>query len=143
MQIRTFAEYEKNNTDFIIDNRFHFWIFRQNNDLHANHVDNESAVREMIDAKTFSDASDYSAFSSSETQCRVPRQTSYSNSTRNISNSRRTNSTSVPRNGFVLTKSGKSMNSYTTLLFQDSINRFPSGMTETDHHLISLGKLII
>lgn len=115
----------------------------RDNDLNVNHVDNESAVHEMIDAGSFSNASDFSAFSSSETQCRVPRQTSYSNSTRNISNSRRSNSTSVPRNGFVLTKPGKSMNSYTTLLFQDSINRFPSGMTETDHHLISLGKLII
>ncbi len=83
-------------------------------------------------------------FSVPETVCRVPRQTNFSNSLRTISQVQRQNSsTNHARNGFILTKSGKSMNEYTTSLFLISILNFPSGMNETNHHLIGLRKLII
>ena len=122
---------------------FFFGYSAIDNDHISNHTDLESAGLDISDVSSLSKTADCYAFSSSETQCRVPRQTSYSSSTRSITNSRRSGPTNLPRNGFIMTKSGKSMNSYTTSLFFNSINRFPSGLTETDHHLISLGKLII
>ncbi len=83
------------------------------------------------------------AFSAPETQCRVPRQTSVTNTVRTITQASRNHSTTNSRNGFTLIKAGKSMNDYTTSLFFISKLNFPSGMDEADHHLISLGKLII
>lgn len=105
--------------------------------------DNISEDQALVDIHYLDTCSDDYAFSTSETQCRVPRQSGYSSSTRSISNTRRPNTTHMPKTGFILTKSGKSMNSHTTSLFLNSISRFPSGMTETDHHFIGLGKLII
>lgn len=87
--------------------------------------------------------SDNFSFSSPENECRVPRQTNVANTSRTSVQAKRNNQVNCPRNGFTLSKSGKSMNSYTTLLFFNSINRFPSGLAETSHHLINLGKLII
>lgn len=83
------------------------------------------------------------SFSAPETQCRVPRQTNVINPTRTVSQAKRSGSSDFSRHGFTLSKSGKSMNQYTTSLFFVSINRFPSGLAETGHHLIHLGKLII
>ena len=83
------------------------------------------------------------SFSTPETQCRVPRQSGVSNHTRTLSQAKRHNPTNLSRNGFTLSKSGKSMNSYTTSLFFTTLYKFPSGLAETSHHLIYLGKLII
>ncbi len=85
----------------------------------------------------------YSSFSMPETQCRIPRQSNFSISLRTFGQAQRNNSTNSSRNGFTLMKSGKSMNEYSTSLFHTSILNFPSGMSESTHHLISLGKLII
>lgn len=82
-------------------------------------------------------------FSAPETQCRVPRQSNVINSTRTLTQAQRSNTTNISRHGFTLSKAGKSMNQYTTSLFFVSINRFPSGLAESSHHLIYLGKLII
>lgn len=83
------------------------------------------------------------SFSTPETQCRVPRQTNVVNTTRTASQAKRTGSTTFVGHGFTLSKSGKSMNPYTTSLFFASIIKFPSGLAESSHHLINLGKLII
>ena len=72
------------------------------------------------------------SFSAPETQC-----------TRTVSQAKRNGSSDFSGHGFTLSKSGKSMNQYTTSLFFVSINRFPSGLAETGHHMIHLGKLII
>ncbi len=86
---------------------------------------------------------DYSSFSAPEAQCRIPRQTNFTNSFRTPVQAHRHNTGNTSRNGFTLTKSGKSMNVYTTSLFLISIINFPSGMKEANHHLIGLRKLII
>lgn len=83
------------------------------------------------------------AFAVPQTECRVPRQSNAINCTRTITQTVRTNGISSSRGGFTMTKSGKLMNPHTTSLFFESINLFPSGLTESSHHLISLGKLII
>ncbi len=84
-----------------------------------------------------------SKFSAPENQCRVPRQSNFTTSLRTAAQAHRNSQTNHSRNGFTLTKSGKSMNGYTTSLFIISILNFPSGMNETSHHLIGLRKLII
>lgn len=83
------------------------------------------------------------SFSTPETQCRVPRQTNVVNTIRTASQAKRTGSSTFIGHGFTLSKSGKSMNPYTTSLFFASIIKFPSGLAESSHHLINLGKLII
>lgn len=83
------------------------------------------------------------SFSASETQCRIPRQSNVINPTRTLSQGNRNHPVNHSRHGFTLSKSGKSMNQYTTSLFFVPINRFPSGLAESSHHLIYLGKLII
>lgn len=83
------------------------------------------------------------SFSVPETQCRVPRQSNVINPPRTVSQTKRNNSFHGFRHGFSISKSGKSMNSYTTSLFFVSLYRFPSGLAETSHHLIYLGKLLI
>ena len=83
------------------------------------------------------------AFAVPQTECRIPRQSNAINCTRTITQTVRTNGISSSRGGFTMTKSGKMMNPHTTSLFFESINLFPSGLTESSHHLISLGKLII
>ena len=88
-------------------------------------------------------SADNFTFSVPETECRVPRQTNSFNSTRTFSQSQRNSNTSSCRTGFTLSKPGKFMNPYTTSLFFISIFKFPSGLSEATHHLISLGKLII
>ncbi len=84
-----------------------------------------------------------SSFSMPETRCRVPRQTNIAIPLRTFGQAHRHNISNHSRHGFTLTKSGKSMNEYTTSLFFRSLIDFPSGLAETNHHLISLGKLII
>ncbi len=102
----------------------------------------DSAISHTANASYDFSAENYS-FSTPEPQCRLPRQTNFSNLLRASGQSVRSNHTNNCRNGFVLAKSGKSMNPYTTSLFFVSLIRFPSGLTEANHRLISLGKLII
>ena len=83
------------------------------------------------------------ALTSSQTECRVPRQTNIVNSFRTFSANRRHNTTTSSGNGFTMTKAGKSMNTYSSSLFFDSLRLFPSGFNESSHHLINLRKLII
>ncbi len=88
------------------------------------------------------DVSHYS-FTSPDAQCPVPRQSNIANTSRTLVQAKRPNLQNMARHGFILAKSGKSMNKYTTSLFFVSILNFPSGLTGSSHHLISLGKLII
>ncbi len=108
------------------------------NDDHyvVNLIDSDSRDAHHYQNENFS-------FSAPETQCRVPRQSNVINPTRTLSQGKRNNSVNHTRHGFTLSKSGKSMNQYTTSLFFVPINRFPSGLAESSHHLIYLGKLII
>lgn len=83
------------------------------------------------------------SFSVSDLQCCIPRNTSYSPSIRISFQTQRQNTTNYTRNGYTLIKAGKSMNEYSTSLFRKSIVSFPSGINESSHRLIVLGKLII
>ncbi len=85
----------------------------------------------------------HSSFSMPEPQCRIPRQSNLANTLRVHSQAQRQNHTPQSRHGFTMTKSGKSMNEYSTSLFFISILDFPSGLNESSHHLIRLRKLII
>ncbi len=103
----------------------------------------DDSILSHIENRTSYLSTENYSFSTPEPQCRLPRQTNFSNVLRTSGQSLRTNQTNSSRNGFILAKSGKSMNPYTTSLFFVSLIRFPSGLTETHHHLISLGKLTI
>ncbi len=90
----------------------------------------------LIEAENF-------AFSMPEPSGQLPRQTNFTSSLRTFAQAGRQNQPHQNRHGFTMTKSGKSMNVYTTSLFFQSILNFPSGLNESSHHLISLRKLII
>ncbi len=108
------------------------------------HTDNVAeTVSEIIPTESNHIKAENFSFSMPEAQCRIPRQTSVANSLRTFAQAHRLNPTNQSRSGFTLTKSGKSTNVDTTLSFLSSIITFPSGMNETNHHLISLRKLII
>ncbi len=83
------------------------------------------------------------SFTASVLQCAVPLNSFSANSLRTSFQSQRQNTTKTSRTGFTMVKAGKSMNEYSTLLFRKSIVNYPSGMNESSHRLISLGKLII
>lgn len=109
----------------------------------AEYLPSGSSVSEVLPVENrFNDADNYS-FTAPETQCRIPRQTSISNTLRTFAQAKRPNHLNSTRHGFTMTKPGKSMNPYTTSLFLVSILNFPSGLSERTHRLISLGKLII
>lgn len=71
----------------------------------------------------------------------IPRESNLSNVSRVLSSGKRTNS--VLRHNFSFVKDGKMINRRSTVLLLHNFFLFPSGLTETQHHLISLGKLII
>ncbi len=104
---------------------------------------NANYVSEILDPYSYSIDSENYAFSSPKTRCRVPRQSNFTNTLRTSSQAQRQNTVNQSRNGFTLVKAGKSMNEYTTSLFLRSIINFPSGLSESNHHLIGLRKLII
>ncbi len=83
------------------------------------------------------------SFTAPALQCSVPLNSVSANSLRTSFQTQRQNTTKTSRTGFTIIKAGKSMNEYSTLLFRKSIAKFPSGMNENTHRLISLGKLII
>ncbi len=103
-------------------------------------IQNDSEIRKP---ETGLIRTENSVFSMPESQCRIPRQTNFTNSLRTSGHAQRQNNAGQLRTGYTLVKSGKSMNEYTTSLFFRSILDFPSGMNESNHHLISLRKLII
>ncbi len=94
------------------------------------------ADSDCIDNSTYS-------FSSPDIPCRVPRQTNIANTVRTFTQAKRPNHPNMARHGFTLAKSGKSIKHCTKSLFSLSILNFPSGLTQTNHRLISLGRLII
>ncbi len=111
------------------------------------HCDARTSAAEIIseirNTETNLIRTENSAFSIPETQCRIPRQTNFTGTARTLVQAGRHNISSQGRNGFTMTKSGKSMNEYSTSLFFISILNFPSGLNESSHHLIRLRKLII
>ncbi len=76
-------------------------------------------------------------------RCSSSRNSTSTNSLRTSYQSPRQNTSNSTRTGFTIIKAGKSMNEYSTSLFRKSIVNFPSGMNESNHHLIALRKLII
>lgn len=116
----------------------------------ADHHSEETFVKQQLSEITEAANDAYNTVRSSDAilslpqnECRIPRQTNIVNNLRNYSQAKRNNGISSIRTGFATTKSGKLMNPHATSLYFDSIRLFPSGLTETTHHLISLGKLII
>ncbi len=106
-------------------------------------VCDEDSVHEIISCSSFSGKCVDCSFSATVAQCSVPRNSTSANSLRTSIQSQRHNTGNSSRTGFTMVKAGKSMNEYSTSLFRKSIVTFPSGMNESNHHLISLGKLII
>lgn len=76
-----------------------------------------------------------------ETAINPPRPTSYTAAGRTIANAKRHNSQSGM--GSPVIKSGKLLNQKTIISSLNSLRHYPSGLSETIHHLISLGKLVI
>ncbi len=114
--------------------------------------DNDSVHEEIYDDVSFSgtvsspsasiDCANFS-FTASMLQRSAPRNSISTNSFRTSFQTQRHSSNKSSRTGFTMIVAGKSMNEYSTLLFRKSIVNYPSGMNESTHRLISLGKLII
>ncbi len=118
-------------------------LFSKTDELYSSiRIEDEVSSEILIPTDEYFQTENYS-FSAPETQCRVPRNSNFSISLRTFAKAHRSNPSSQSRNGFTMVKSGKSTNEYTTSLFLISIFNFPSGLNESTHHLISLGKLII
>ncbi len=100
-------------------------------------------VSEIISSSSFSGRSVNYSFSAATLQCSAPRSSTYTNSLRTSFQTQRHNGGGSAKRGFTMLKAGKSMNEYSTSLFYKSIVRFPSGLNESSHRLIVLGKLII
>lgn len=83
---------------------------------------------------------DYS-FCSTETEFSLPRPTNFTNIPRSLSVAKRT--LTRGNDSFCLLKDGKLLNKRSTTQYINNLNRFPSGLTESTHHLISLRKLVI
>ena len=81
------------------------------------------------------------SFSASESEFCIPRPTSIANTQRVQSVSRRGDS--GPRHSFAFVKAGKVICTGTFISYQNNPKLFPSGLSESSHRLISLGKLII
>lgn len=105
--------------------------------------DSHESASEIRLPETNLTKTEYSSFSMPENQCRIPRQSNFISSVRTCTQAHRNNHSNHSRQGFTLTKSGKSTNEYTTKLFLTSLMDFPSGMNESNHHLIGLRKLLI
>lgn len=90
----------------------------------------------------FTVSEDITTISASDHELNLPRPTNLINVPRTVTNSAKrvgTNYTS----GFFLAKDGKFHNGKTTAIYLINLYRFPSGLIETTHRLISLGKLVI
>ncbi len=83
------------------------------------------------------------SFTAYALQCGVPQNSISANSLRTSCQTQRQNTNKTTRTGFTMIKAGKSMNESSALLFLKSIVDYPSGINESNHRLISLGKLII
>ncbi len=83
------------------------------------------------------------SFSAPEQELMVPRQTSLTNTLRTFSQAGRSHSAGQSRIGTAITKGSKFVTQYSTVIYQLSLERFSSGLSENHHRLISLGKLII
>ncbi len=105
--------------------------------------DSEEITGEIRNHESNLIRNEISAISVPETQCRIPRQSNFSISLRSFSLSGRNSTNIHSRTGFAMMKAGKSMNESTTNLFLTEILNFPSGLNESNHHLISLRKLLI
>ncbi len=103
----------------------------------------DESVSEIISSSSFSGKSVNYSFTATSYQCSVPRNSNYTNSLRTSYQTQRHNSGGSAKRGFTMLKTGKSMNEYSTSLFHKSIANFPSGLNESSHRLIVLGKLII
>lgn len=71
----------------------------------------------------------------------APRPTSYANTQRVQSVSKRQKN--IGRENYAIIKNGKIINRNTALFYLLNFNLFPSGLLDPDNFLISLGKLII
>ncbi len=120
-----------------------FSVADKADDLLSHQEENPVTVSRVTPVENYTDSGDFHSFTTPEAQCRIPRQTSISNTFRTFAQAKRLNHLNSARHGFIMEKPGKSMNQYTTSLFSVSILNFPSGLSETTHRLISLGKLII
>lgn len=82
-----------------------------------------------------------SYISECETAINPPRPTSYTATGRTLANAKRHNSQNGM--GSPVIKSGKLLNHKTIISSLNSLRHYTSGLSETIHHLISLGKLVI
>lgn len=87
------------------------------------------------------DGSEYS-FCAAESEFCAPRPTNIANTQRVQTVSKRTSSV-CGKECFAVLRNGKFINRNSISTFQNNIKLFPSGLSEADHHLLSLRKLII
>lgn len=85
--------------------------------------------------------SDKVSYSASESEFCAPRQVNVANTQRVKTLAKRNNASQ--RTGYFIFKGGKPVNRTSISLFISTIHSFPSGFDSSDHHLISLRKLII
>ncbi len=105
--------------------------------------DNQEQKLDVPIAETVFDMVSESSFSAPEQGCRIPRQTRLINSLRTFSQANRSQSVNGSRYVNALARFNKTVTHYFIVIYHLSFERFPSGLSENRHRLISLGKLII
>lgn len=90
----------------------------------------------------FTVSEDLTTISASDHELNLPRPTNLINIPRTVTNAAKRVGTNYI-SGFFLPKDGKFHNGKTTAIYLINLYRFPSGLIETTHRLISLGKLVI
>ena len=83
----------------------------------------------------------YPTINSTESEFGLPSGLSISNIVRTGTSIRKTSTIGFA--GYTLLKSGKLINRHNSILYLINLNRFPYGLTKSQNHIVSLGKLII
>ncbi len=105
--------------------------------------DNSAQKQDRPIADVVLDSVSESSFSAPEQECRIPRQTRLANTLRTFSQANRSCSANGSRSSNAFMKCDKTVIHCSVVIYQLSLKRFPSGISENHHRLISLGKLII
>lgn len=111
-----------------------------NTEIYYQHSDQH--IADNIITSIICDSSESGQILPPQGEISVPRNTSVSNRTRTNAQIRRPGG-NIISGKIALTKSGSIQNRNNVFTFRNLLERFPSGLEESTHHLIYLGKLII
>lgn len=127
---------------FLIYSIISFCIIAMTQNVECAVTDNGELMEySIIDLSDESVCPEDFSLSAAESEFSIPRPTNFTNIPRSQTVAKRT--LTRGHDTFCVLKDGKFLNKQTTTKYLYNLNRFPSGLTEATHHLISLGKLVI